>query len=146
MKRSEALASLSRDHHQALVVAQRLRRASDASAAEARAAFNAYWTEHGRTHFRLEEEVLLPAYAAHGDAHHPLVLRVLGDHVAIRQRAASLAAPGAIGLEALHELGGRLAEHVRLEERELFEVIERAMPARELLAVARSLEHAEREP
>jgi hypothetical protein len=42
MKRSAALASLSRDHHQALVVAQRLRRATDATAAEARETFLAY--------------------------------------------------------------------------------------------------------
>ena len=60
MKRSAALASLSRDHHQALVVAQQLRRATDATAAEARAAFLAYWAGHGRLHFRLEEELLFP--------------------------------------------------------------------------------------
>ena len=41
----------------------------------------------GRAHFRLEEEVLLPAFAAHGDAYHPLVAHVLCDHVAIRQQA-----------------------------------------------------------
>jgi hypothetical protein len=44
MKRSDALASLSRDHHQALVVAQKLRQASDATAPEARETFLAYWT------------------------------------------------------------------------------------------------------
>ena len=91
MKRSAALASLSRDHHQALVVAQRLRRAEAGTAADARERFLTYWGEHGRRHFRLEEEILLPGYAAYGDAHHPLVLRVLGDHVAIHQRADRLA-------------------------------------------------------
>ena len=85
MKRSRALASLSRDHHQALVIAQKLRRADVAGAEEARTAFLAYWSEHGSEHFRLEEELLLPAYAAHGDPHHPLVLEALGDHVAIRR-------------------------------------------------------------
>ena len=44
MKRSEALASLSRDHHQALVVAQKLRRATDGTAPQARETFLAYWT------------------------------------------------------------------------------------------------------
>jgi hypothetical protein len=48
MKRSKALAALSRDHHQALVVAQKLRRATAATACEARDAFLAYWTGHGR--------------------------------------------------------------------------------------------------
>jgi hypothetical protein len=55
MKRSEALASLSRDHHHALVVAQKLRRATDATARQARDAFLTYWTGHGREHFRLEQ-------------------------------------------------------------------------------------------
>jgi hypothetical protein len=78
VKRSASLASLSRDHHQALVVAQQLRRATDATAAEARTAFLSYWSRHGRLHFRLEEEVLFPAYAGHGDPHDPVVLRALG--------------------------------------------------------------------
>ena len=78
----------------------------------------------------------MPAYAAHGDPYHPLVLRALGDHVALRQRAAMPAA-GAASLEELRELGTRLAAHVRLEERELFPMIERAMPQDDLLAVAR---------
>jgi hypothetical protein len=144
VKRSEALASLSRDHHQALAIAQKLRRATPETASDVREAFLGYWIAHGRTHFRLEEEILLPAYAAHGDPRHPLVLRVLGDHVAIRQRADALTSPPATAPEVLHELGARLAAHVRLEERELFPLIERALPAPELLAVARALdEHAD---
>lgn len=143
MNRSAALASLSRDHHQALVVAQRLRRATDETASDARTAFLAYWTTHGGLHFRLEEETLLPGYAAYGDPHHPLVLSVLGDHVDIRQRADRLAADPTAPTDALHDLGERLAAHVRLEERELFPLIEGAMPAAELSALADALARAE---
>ena len=143
MKRSAALASLSRDHHQALVVAQRLRRADGGTAAGAREAFLAYWGTHGRLHFRLEEEILLPGYAAHGDAHDPLVLSVRGDHVAIRRRADELAATDAPTIEALHDLGERLAAHVRREERQLFPLIEGAVPPAELAALAARLERAE---
>jgi hypothetical protein len=53
---------------------------------EARAALLAYWDHHGRTHFRREEEVLLPAYAGHGDPYHPLVARALCYQVATRHR------------------------------------------------------------
>jgi len=143
VKRSAALAALSRDHHQALFVAQKLRRATSETADDARAAFLQYWTTHGRRHFRLEEETLLPGYAPYGDAHHPLVLSVLGDHVAIRQRADRLAADPTASPDALHDLGERLATHVRLEERELFPLIEDAMPAAELTALAETLERAE---
>ena len=145
MKRSPALASLSRDHHQALVVAQRLRRATNATAAEAREAFLAYWTGHGRLHFRLEEELLFPAYAGHGDPYDPLVLRALGEHATIRHRAGVLAAQSA-DPDALEQLGTALAAHVRLEEHEVFPLIERVMPKRELDALARVLEDAQLAP
>jgi iron-sulfur cluster repair protein YtfE (RIC family) len=140
VKRSAALAALSRDHHEALVVAQRLRRADADTAADARSRFLTYWTEHGRAHFQREEEILLPGYAAYGDAHHPLVLRALGDHVAIRQRAGVIAADPSADPETLHDLGERLSAHVRLEERELFPLIEADMPADELVALGLALD------
>lgn len=142
MKRSEALAILSRDHHQALVVAQKLTRADQAAVGAARERFLSFWEQEGRHHFQLEEELLLPAFAAHGDARHPLVLQVLGEHVSIRAKAAALARSPVPDAEALHELGAELAAHVRLEERQLFSVIEQAMPADELLALARALDQA----
>ena len=142
MKRSEALAILSRDHHQALVVAQKLTHADADTATAARTRFLAYWNPDGRRHFQLEEELLLPAYAAYGDAHHPLVLRVLGDHVAIRAQANRLDAQPDATPDTLHELGTTLAAHVRLEERELFPIIEDTIPADELLALAHALEQA----
>lgn len=143
MKRDAALVSLSRGHHEALVVAQKLRRADAPTAAVARSAFASFWSLSGRAHFRLEEEVLLPAYAGHGDPHHPLVARVLCDHVAIRQRAEAVLDGSEPTISDLHELGELLADHVRLEERELFPLIEQAMPADSLALVAAALEQAE---
>lgn len=142
MKRDPALLSLSHDHHQALFVAQRLRRATAETVADARVAFLAYWEKHGRYHFRLEEEVLLPAYAAHRAPHHPLVACALCDHVAIRGHADKLAYDDAPTAATLNELGVSLADHVRLEERELFPLIERALPAAALTALATALELA----
>ena len=67
MKRTAALQPLSRDHHQALSVAQKLRRADAGTAPGVRDAFLEFWRSHGRDHFRSEEEILLPAFAGHGD-------------------------------------------------------------------------------
>jgi hypothetical protein len=83
-----------------------------------------FWEPHGRAHFRVEEEILLPAFAARGDPYHPLVARVLCDHVAIRRGVGALAHSRACELGDLHQLGILLAAHVRLEERELFPLIE----------------------
>jgi hypothetical protein len=73
MKRSEFLEALSRGHHQGLYVALRLRHTTSASAAEARRAFLQFWRTEGRQHFRVEEDVLLPAYARHRPVDEPAV-------------------------------------------------------------------------
>jgi hypothetical protein len=143
MKRDPALTSLSHDHHHALFVVQKLRRATAETAADGRAWFVAYWDGPGQAHFRIEEQVLLPAYAGHGDPHHPLVARALCDHVEIRHRADAIAHDPGVTASALNELGVRLAEHVHLEERELFPLIEQALPADRLATLALELNQAE---
>ena len=143
MKRDPALISLSRDHHRALSVALRLRRATAETATDVRADALRFWTTAGRAHFRLEEEVLLPAYARHGDPHHPLVARALCDHVAIRQRMDGLARDAPAEVAYLRELGAMLSDHVRLEERELFVLIEQTLPAAALAELAAALQHTE---
>lgn len=143
MKRDPALISLSRDHHQALSVALRLRRVTPETVPAARADALRFWTTAGRAHFRLEEEVLLPAYARYGDPHHPLVARALCDHVAIRQRMDTLAGDERLEAACLRELGTMLSDHVRLEERELFALIEQTLPAAALATLADVLRDAE---
>ena len=91
MKRHPALVALSRDHHHALVIAQRLRRATAETAPETARAFLDHWNAEEQLHFRTEEEILLPAYAAHGEPDHPAIIRMLLDHVLIRRDAALLA-------------------------------------------------------
>lgn len=143
MKRDPALVSLSRDHHRALAVARDLRRATTDTTLDARAEVLSFWRTAGRAHFRSEEEVLLPAYAGYGDAHHPLVARALCDHVAIRHAIDALVDDATPALGRLHELGGMLADHVRMEERELFVLIEQALPAPQLAALSAALATAE---
>lgn len=131
MKRHPALRPLSRDHHHALVIARELRRATDETAAEAGALFLSHWHAEEMQHFRLEEELLLPAYAAHGDPDHPAVLQMLIDHMLIRRDASRLT--DRPPLELLHGLGARLSSHVELEEREVFPLVEATIPERELV-------------
>ena len=144
MRRAAALVRLSRDHHESLVAAQRLRRATATGSIDACAVFLAFWDRGGARHFRVEEEVLLPAFARWGDAYEPLVARTLCDHVAIRIRIRELRENRDVAIADLHRLGDLLAAHVRMEERELFPLIERTIPAGELDAVADTVEQAER--
>ena len=64
VKRSDALKAL-RQHHQALVVVTRLKRASAGAGSEAREAFLDFPASEGQGPFRVSEEVLLPAFAGH---------------------------------------------------------------------------------
>jgi iron-sulfur cluster repair protein YtfE (RIC family) len=143
MKRGDALAQLSRDHHHGLVVAQQLRRATPATAAGARDGFLTFWYREGHEHFRIEEDVLLPALARHHPPTDTAVIRVLTDHVDLRRRAADLVANAGPTPEDLHELGDRLQAHIRHEERVLFPLIESALPDNDLAELAAALEKAE---
>ena len=142
MKRDPALAHLSHDHHQALYRAMLMQRASADDLAEVRDGVLMFWDEHGAKHFRIEEEVLLPAFAAVGDPTDDAVVTVLTDHVWIRERMARLAA-GELDLAGLNELGKRLAAHVRHEERVLFPLIERTLEPDALASLGRRISAAE---
>ena len=142
MKRDPALVHLSHDHHQALYRAMLMQRASADDLAEVRDGVLRFWDEHGAKHFRIEEEVLLPAFAAVGDPTDDAVVTVLTDHAWIRERMARLAA-GELDLAGLNELGERLAAHVRHEERVLFPLIERTLEPDALASLGRRLSTAE---
>lgn len=139
MQRSEELSPLSREHHQALALALRLRRCEDDDVVELRAAAAAFWVSDGQAHFRAEEEVVLPAGAPYVAPDDPDVVRVLVEHVQLRRRFAAVADASPADLRALGEL---LHDHVRHEERVLFPRLEAAMPADELAAVGAALQAA----
>jgi hemerythrin-like domain-containing protein len=142
MKRSAALSPLSRDHHHGLFAALKLTRADDGDAGAAAAAFLEFWRAEGRRHFQIEEDLLLPGFARHGAADHPAVVRALVEHVDLRRRAQDVER-GDAPLDALHELGRRLSEHIRGEENVLFPLVEETLPADELDALGRAIEAAE---
>jgi hemerythrin-like domain-containing protein len=123
VKRAVALQPLSRDHLSALLCAKRMREAAEID--DAATAFRRSWDEE-QHHFRLEEEVLLPYWAAYGALDDEAAARVLADHLAIRAAAVRLAEVG-LSLAELRALGTRLHDHVRFEERELFPMIEQTV-------------------
>ena len=128
-------------------MALKLKRAVPDTAAEARHLFLDYFEREGARHFRVEEEVLLPALAGHGDPEDPAVVRVLVEHVDLRRREQNLSAAKEPDPGELRELGERLESHIRHEERVLFPMIEAALSGAELgrlgIAIARA-EAAER--
>ena len=141
MKRDPALIGLSHDHHHALSQARKLRRAATADPAgaliEARS-FIAFFEGETARHFEQEEQFVFPLLgSAHAD-----VQRALDDHAAIRALVAALTeetASGAVTPEQLVKLASALEEHIRFEERELFEEIQRRTDPSVLEDVGRHL-------
>ncbi|HVX32530.1 MAG TPA: hemerythrin domain-containing protein [Solirubrobacterales bacterium] len=140
MKRADALQPLSREHLVALITAKKLRAAEDLRTATQD--FLAFWDEEGRRHFRIEEEVLLPGWAAYGELDHRGVERMLKEHLMIRRQALLLSA-GEISLAEVHALGDLLHDHVRFEERQLFVAAEAALDDDALRRLAAAIERAE---
>ncbi len=142
MKRSQALQTLSSEHHQGLRVAQALKRADADTAVQARKTFLAFWAREGRTHFRVEEEVLLPTFAARATADDETIVNVLVQHVELRRRSAELAAEMEPPVYAIRDLGKLLEAHIRYEERVLFPRVELALAADDLVGLAAAIEAA----
>ena len=134
MKRSEALAPLSRDHHVALETALRLRRATASDVKLAAARFSAFWQRSGARHFDVEEELILPAHPDGDPGWDAAAQRVRAEHADISARAQALDDTDVGAARALGEL---LAAHVRFEERVLFPMLERALDTERLARGAR---------
>lgn len=141
MKRSPELTPLSHDHHQALFTAQGLKRAEDAGSG--REQFLAFWREHGRNHFAIEEEILLPGWVeADPGAEAEMAARVASEHLALRT-AARRFEHRAPPLAELREIGELLERHVRFEERELFPLIESRLDQEAIAALGEEIAAAE---
>jgi len=141
MKRSAELAPLSRDHHQALEVALRLRRVTEGNLEDTTGRFLAFWRRQGEHHFVIEERLVLPALSHDDVEWAEATQRVREDHAEIRARAAELArVPSVLRARRLGEL---LGAHVRYEERQLFPLLEERLARDALVALGEALMSAE---
>ena len=131
MRRHPALIELSHHHHHALVTSRRLAAAARGTAGErldAARAFLSFFEGRGVAHFRDEEEWVFPLLLADDRDPPPELERALMEHARLHARAAEIRAgvvAGVVEPELLDRTSTLLAAHVRLEERELFPLVER---------------------
>jgi len=126
------LQRLSDDHHQALVLARRVRRGSsaaseadfDALAQEAKRRFEAELEPH----FSVEEKRLFPVLATRGESQ--LTLRAVEDHTELRRLVRDT-----WSRQSALRIGELLDQHIRFEERSLFPRAEALLSDAELVAV-----------
>ncbi|QDU86609.1 hypothetical protein Pla163_37600 [Planctomycetes bacterium Pla163] len=120
MKRCAELRDLSEDHHHGLVLARRCRRAAAIGdqnvVATAWADARLRFERELAPHFAAEEAALLPALRAVGAS--DVADRIASEHAALR---ASMAPGADRGAGALDAFGTLLHDHIRFEERVVFE-------------------------
>lgn len=135
MKRAPALHGLSADHHRGLVLARRARRAAAGegprSAGEAWAETAEKFRAELEPHFQIEEAFLVPALEAAGAS--ALARRLLDEHRDLRELM--VAAPRRTPA-LLARFGETLEQHIRFEEREVFEFAQGAFDPAQLARIA----------
>lgn len=124
---------LSYHHQHALVVALSLKKggsdSSEYTYKELLRELIEFWTIDGEVHFQDEESILLPLYLRFAkDPNAELVKEVLFRHAEVKALIQDVRERHTADYELVNRLGERLEEVVRLEERELFPLIEEAVP------------------
>lgn len=132
MKRHPVLIPLSHDHRHSLFLAQVIKHGESRfpdvpTTPEAKRAYALREYERLlRGHFRVEEELLAPMVRGRDSEIDLLLDIVVQEHREIATLVESLHTPGPLPdlEERLHTLGVRLEQHIRMEERQLFQRIQ----------------------
>ena len=141
MLRDQNLIPLSRQHQHALALCVRLDRAIQAGEVD----LDAWQTEMQQIfeqeigiHFAAEEKELFPAAARFAELQ-PVVTELLTEHTVLRDLFAC-AALRALDSASLKNFAGKLSAHIRKEERQLFEGMQRVLTADDLAILGATLE------
>jgi hemerythrin-like domain-containing protein len=120
IKRSPQLAPLSREHHDGLLFAWKIKQGIENKAPlEAMRNYALwYWRHHIKPHFFQEEKILIPRMPAG----HPMAIKLQEDHDHIRELILGL--DDESDKRTLVILSDLLNTHIRFEERELFVYLE----------------------
>ena len=139
MRRHHALQDLSRDHHHFLLQSRQIgwyMKGDHRAPSFSRVLYEFLytWQHEIIPHLEEEEELLLPHYAAYpSQKQADYQKQIKGDHqwlrgqvVELRRRMAGADEPY---VELLGQIGQRLHDHVRFEERVVFQHLQEIMPA-----------------
>ena len=137
IKRSKELAPLSREHHDGLLFAWKIKQGlTNGTPIETLCNYTRwFWSNHIKTHFKDEETVLVKFLPADN----PLVLQMFNEHAQIRDLIISLdKEPGSGSLQLLADF---VNKHIRFEERELFGYAEKTLTQEQLEEIYKELPH-----
>jgi iron-sulfur cluster repair protein YtfE (RIC family) len=137
MPRHTTLIPLSRDHHEALLIALRLKKGGPASPhdrlwstelAKQKHSLLLFYERELLPHFTIEEEILFPAALTVPEVHET-IKNLLAQHQKMREAMHGISQTNdeAQLKKELADFGLMLESHIRIEERELFPKLEEAV-------------------
>jgi len=141
MLRDQNLVPLSRQHQHALALCVRLDRVLKAGEIDLQAwqsEIQQQFESEIEVHFAAEEKELFPAAARFLELK-PLVAELLAEHILLRDYFARAAARS-LDRQSLGTFGEKLVQHIRKEERQLFEGMQRVVSSQELAAIGSALD------
>lgn len=137
IKRSKELAPLSREHHDGLLFAWKIKQGlANGTPVETLCNYTRwFWSNHIKPHFKDEEKVLVKFLPADNS----LVQQMIKEHGQIRELVISLdRRPDSNSLKVLSEF---INNHIRFEERELFPYVEKTVTPEQLNEIYNDLPH-----
>jgi|HubBroStandDraft_5_1064220.scaffolds.fasta_scaffold58307_2 hemerythrin-like domain-containing protein len=143
MLRDKSLIPLSHQHQQALALCVRIDRAQPVPAADLlawQAEIEQHFEHEIKTHFSAEENILFPTARRFPELI-PLVEELITDHATLRE-SFSQAEKRSMSLETLPAFARNLSAHIRKEERQLFERLQKLMTTEDLAALGSKLKEA----
>jgi hemerythrin-like domain-containing protein len=143
MLRDKSLIPLSHQHQRALALCVRIDRAQPIPSADLQAwqaEIDQIFEQEIRIHFSAEEQVLFPAARRFPELI-LLVEELIADHAVLRE-CFSQAEAHKMSAESLPAFAQQLSSHIRKEERQLFERMQKQMTSDELVALGEQVEEA----
>jgi len=143
MLRNKNLVPLSRQHQHALALCVRIERASPidgSKVVEWQTEIAQQFDAEIKIHFAAEEQIVFPV-ARNFSELNSLVEELLGEHRLLRA-CFTKAESRQMRSDEITEFARRLSEHIRKEERQLFERLQQLLPAEEMERVGRELDEA----
>ena len=137
IKRSKELAPLSREHHDGLLYAWKIKQGlKNGTSIETLCNYTRwFWINHLNPHFTNEEKVLVKFLPADNS----LVSQMFREHAKIRDLISSLdKEPDSSSLQSL---AGFIDDHIRFEERKLFPYAEKVLTPEQLTEIYNHLPH-----
>jgi iron-sulfur cluster repair protein YtfE (RIC family) len=145
MKRNKNLETLSWEHHDGLVVAFRVEKGiNNQTNPKVMVEYLSHIWDHTLQHHFWQEEAALMPHLQQIEEGNKLISKMINDHIMLKSLLTNLQHSETNQEATLKDFSYLLSEHIRFEERILFPLAEKMMPAEKLAQIGKFLHQQHR--